>query len=181
MSRFNINVKAPPIIGALLKADCTYLNDKISHTRFIASYSHGITLDDSRLYEAGKTIVHIAEILMDRMELSSIEVTIDDDTRRVDGMLVIRDIDLGNIYEDFRKRTKDSHIFAIQVIYEVSSPTASDETVRGKYTVSVVDNGVPIRRVVYELNRFEVMSYDMNFPAPSIFVTEVIEAVTGVL
>lgn len=170
MSDLFITVKAPPSIGALQKADCDYLIDRISHTRFIASSSHGISVDESRLYEAAKTVLHAMQVLGDAMDFSEVDLQIMTEKRTVSCLLGVAEIYYD--YQDQIISLNGKHI-SIQLVYDIV-----DE--HGQYTVTIMNHFIPVKQFVYKLNEYEVMSYDMNFPAPTLFLDEVLSAIVSV-
>ena len=168
-----ISIKAPPAMGALTKADCTYLIDKISHNRFIISSRETISTAASKIYEAGKTIVHVAEALMEGMSISEIIIHISTNNGIAEGLFTIRDLNTTGMA--LIADNPITHSFTIQVIYE----SLEDNT--GRYIVTIMDRLIPVKRIIYDLNEYEIMSYDMNFPAPSVFLNEVVASIMQIL
>ena len=175
MPCFSVDMTSNPFISALSSKDCAYLHDKISHTRFLASDAHTITLAESKLYDAGKTMVYIIRILMDYMQFSSVSISIDDVAHRVDSILNICDI------SEQCKRSGTENMafdtFAIRIEYMQHQV---EDLYLGKYVIIIMDRGIPIGRLAYEQNDHDIMTYDMNFPAPSQLLADILQSIMSV-
>ena len=175
MPQFSVDLSSNRIVKSLSEKDCAYLHDKISHTRFLANDARMISLAESKLYDAGKTLVNIVRILMDAIDFSAVIITIDNATHRVDGKFTIKEIKMPYIMDS---NGDGLHSFAIHVEY---TQREVDDRYFGKYIITVLDRGVLISRLAYEQDDHDMVTYDMNFPSPSIFLSDILRSIMSIL
>lgn len=175
MPQFSVDLTSNQFVSTLSKKDCTYLHDKISHTRFLENTARKVSLPESKLYDAGKTMVNIIRILMDTISFSAATIIIDNETHHVESKLTIRDIKL--LYDNATDEN-EPHRFSIYIEY---TQRRLEDTYFGKYIINILDRGVLVGRLSYEQDDHDMMTYDMNFPAPSILLTDILNSIKSIL
>lgn len=158
--------KPAPYCESLSIADIQYLSDKLIHTRAAHGLSSGasVSSDYSKLFEAGKTILHSVKYLLTTLSFTSISLCVN----RIDYYTdCVCDIKLGrNIVDTFKLKFR----------YDPKHPPKPQTEACYEITLCTEDNKVVYSRVV-TLNPNGIMSYDMNFPTPSEFVSELYNAI----
>lgn len=154
MNTFEITITAPPYQHeGLLDADYDYIESRMLHNRYADSAAtKSLSQDAARVYESVRTMMYIARLLKTHFTIVQVDVS-------------------GAMYEPsvvcklHIAHTPD-RADSIVVTY-VNSPTSHT------FDVTIIQGDNVIKNWGYPLDESGIMSYDMNFPPPSVFLDQI--------
>ena len=159
--------KPAPYCESLSVADIQYLSDKLIHTRAAQGISSGVSVssDCSKLFEAGKTILHSIKYLLYTLSISKVTLCVNRAKSYTECVCYIQ-----NTYEDVVDK------FTLTFRYDPKHPPKP--YTEGCYEINMcTEDQVTVYSRAFTLNPNGIMSYDMNFPSPSEFVSEIYSAI----
>lgn len=157
MDIFDLKVTAPPIVGALTSHDIDYVINRIGHCRFLSSSTSELTVLRSKLYESCKTMALISQIFYEFFELEEIHLSIDDDEKVSVGHLSVGSFITRQALFRFDRGTR------IDIVFNAASENGECYSVKvWRQDRLLGEHEFPVKDKIY--------SYDMCFPAPSVFV-----------
>ena len=146
--------KPAPYCESLSIADIQYLSSGVS-----------VSSDYSKLFEAGKTILHSIKYLLHTLSVSKVS-------------LCVNRVDYYTECACCVQNTHDNIIdkFTLTFRYDPKHPPKPYK--EGCYEITMcTEDQVGVYSRVITLNPNGIMSYDMNFPSPSEFVSEIYSAI----
>lgn len=163
-------IASSPNAASITKYDLTYIERRIVHERFNETSKSGMNLENSRVYEAGRTSVEIAKFLLDQFEISSMEFSLGTEKNVAEAWIHLSSI-----------RLRDTMLSVVQVnpiLYIKYEGEEIAGTMLGSYMLNLyyADNEEGITWS-YQLDPSGIISYDMTFPPPSIFVHQIVREV----
>lgn len=159
--------KPAPYCESLSIADIQYLSDKLIHTRAAQGLSSGVSVssDYSKLFEAGKTILHSIKYLLHTLSVSKVSLCVNRVDYYTECVCCVQ-----NIHENIIDK------FTLTFRYDPKHPPKPYK--EGCYEITMcTEDQVGVYSRVITLNPNGIMSYDMNFPSPSEFVSEIYSAI----
>lgn len=146
-----------PTREKLSKYDVNYMIDQINHTRnFNCTMLTNDNMNEyAALMEAAKTLLVVCRILMDVYAFIVISVDLKSD-RRIVQVVSTTYINGSKMYFHFEYHT-DTNEFILGITKNATN-----------YTCAYIPNDMLMR---YSLNSTGILSYDMNFPCPTMFLT----------
>ena len=160
--------KPAPYCESLSIADIQYLSDKLIHTRAAHGLSSGasVSSDYSKLFEAGKTILHSVKYLLHTLSISDVKLCVNRIEYYTECVCCVQNSH-NNIVDNF----------TLTFRYDPKHPP--EPQTEACYEINMcVEDGLNVYSRVITLNPNGIMSYDMNFPTPSEFVSEIYNAIT---
>lgn len=169
--------KHDPHQYSISRDDLRYLDEKILHSRSaLSATSYPASICGSRVMEAARTSLVIGMLLLNDVIFSYTGIAVDEMTRTAECRYDI-DSYISHMPTVHRVYCADDQC-VINVKYTDACPETSLE---GTYTISICSK---LHKKTYEkiftLNSQQLMTYDMNFPAPSDLVEWVITCVNAI-
>ena len=165
--KFEVHIPDNPAPGhtVLNEADIQYISDKLIHTRAaycICSACDRVSSDYSKLFEAGKTILHSVRYLLEIFSFYSVELYVHHHKRSTECKCVVY---------------FNNQPFVLSFVYDQNNPPEPLNKTAYELVISQGVKNILCQRV-YTLNDNGIMSYDMNFPSPAEFVQNIYQALT---
>lgn len=165
-------IASSPNATSITNRDLTYIERRIVHERFNETSKSGMNLENSRVYEAGRTAVDIAELLLEHFEISSMEFSLGAEKNVAEAWIHLSSI-----------RSKDTMLSVIQnnpILYVKYEGSEVAGVMLGSFTVNLYytddEEGATWS---YQLDPSGIISYDMTFPPPSVFVHQIVREVVN--
>lgn len=163
-------IASSPNAASITNYDLTYIERRIVHERFNETSKSGMNLENSRLYEAGRTAVDIAKLLLEHFEISSMEFSLGVEKNVAEAWIHLSSI-----------RLRDTMLSVIQnnpILYIKYEGSEIAGVMLGSYMVNLYytddEEGVTW---CYQLDPSGIISYDMTFPPPSVFAYQIVREV----
>ena len=168
--KFEVHIPDNPAPGhnTITEADIQYISDKLIHTRAahgIVNVNDRVSSDYSKLFEAGKTILHSVRYLLEIFSFHSIELHVYRHDQLTECICYIDHVE-GKLLDKMLKLT---------FIYDENNHPKPINKLAYVLTMSRESEDIIYQRV-YTLNDNGIMSYDMNFPSPVEFIQDIYQA-----
>lgn len=165
--KFEVHIPDNPAPGhsVLTEADIQYISDKLIHTRAahgICNACDRVSSDYSKLFEAGKTILHSVRYLLEIFSFYSVELYVHRQERLTECSCIVQ---------------FDNQPFVLSFVYDENNPPEPLNKTAYELVIRQGTKNILCQRV-YTLNDNGIMSYDMNFPSPAEFVQDIYQSLT---
>lgn len=154
MNTFEITITAPPYQHeGLLNADFDYIESRTVHSRYADSAAtKSLSQDAARVYESVRTMMYIARLVKTHFAITRVDVC-------------------GAVHEPsvmcklhIAHTTDRADSIIVTYINTTDSHT---------FDVTIAQGEKVIKNWKYPLDESGIMSYDMNFPPPSVFLDQI--------
>lgn len=165
--KFEVHIPENPAPGhsTLTEADIQYISDKLIHTRAAHGIVNGddrVSSDYSKLFEAGKTILHSVRYLLEILSFHSVELYVHRQERLTECSCIVN---------------FNNEDLILSFVYDENNPPEPLNKTAYELILMQGAKNILCKRV-YTLNDNGIMSYDMNFPSPAEFVQDIYHVLT---